>query len=108
MTTEQRIEELYRWKDTMEDAEEYYRAMDDLIGIYPGDRFFGTFYGLLSELTRLTSIIVGDQHEWLNWFRDECRFGANPLEVEFECKEYRVETPRDLCHVIEETSNLKQ
>ena len=108
MTTEQRIEELERWKDTIEDAEEYYRAIDDVIGIYPGDRFFGTFYGLLTELTRVTSLLVGDKHAWLDWFRSECRFGAIPLEVEIAGNKYRVENLQDLCYVIEETSKPDQ
>ena len=104
MTTEQRMAVLEAWHDYMSGSAGLYNKVGEVTSISPDTKFGKALFFIEGTITELVSDIVGDQHAWVNFFRYECLFGAWPLDVEFEGKEYHVANLQDLCHVIEETS----
>ena len=58
--------------------------------------------GLISGYTKALSRVIGDEGEWLGYFRGECNFGANPLAVipADGCEEIKIDGPEAIAEVI--------
>ena len=96
LTREQVTEQIREWMERVQGADAKLYALSDMVGELDYDAPLIDGYG--SAVSRL----VGDEGEWLEYFRIDCAFVANPLGVipESGAAEIKITGPEALAQVI--------
>ena len=93
---------LMAWAARCEAVDKVYEDMRSLVGINIEGPLATQLFGALEDYTAALGEIVGDDAEWMAWFRNECDMGRAPMGVKFPGgKEFKVRTVRDLARTIE-------
>lgn len=79
-----------------------------VIGIKPEGRMHTTVWNLFDAYSDGIAIEIGDEFEWLDWYRFETDMGKRAKSVEINGKTRRIKTLAQLCTVILEERKHKE
>ena len=100
-TREEKLEALRGWENRRKDMDSKIAQLEDLLGISPESVFLDAVRRLQEQDRIITSRIVGDDDEWLDWYCYENSFGADGMIVEIDGRERTVKNVEELFAVIE-------
>ena len=100
-TREEKLEALRGWENRRRDMDSKIAQFEDLLGISPESPFLDAVRRLQEQDRIITSQIVGDDDEWLDWYCYENCFGADGMVVEIDGVERTVKNVEELLAVIE-------
>ena len=78
-----------------------------LIG-YPSGEFGESVGYIVDMLVETTSIVIGDEQQWLSWFIYDCEFGEKPMEATVGGKEYLVDSIDVLLEVVSNSKDKNE
>ena len=91
---------LGHWKARIEKMETQIDAFAELTGARGDCPFLSNIYDLVDAYTASVSELVGDQWDWLIWYKNECELGKVPRAADIGGKVIGVRTLRQLAAVI--------
>ena len=101
MPIDEIVKRLEAWANRQHELHAQYEALHALTGAGPDCRLLLPVWSVWTAYTCAVSEIVGDKHEWLNWYEFECNMGRQPKEVtSLTGKKIMVRTLRQLARVI--------
>lgn len=103
LTRDQVTAAIREWMERVQEADGQVNAIGELFGDLDYDAPLpAAIEGLISGYTKALSRVIGDEGEWLGYFRCECNFGANPLAVipDDGCEEITIDGPEAIAEVI--------
>lgn len=80
-TREEKLEALRGWEARRKDMDSKIAQLEDLLGISPESPFLDAIRRLQEQDRIVTSQIVGDDDEWLDWYCYENSFGADGMTI---------------------------
>jgi hypothetical protein len=89
MTTEEKANReewealLSDWKNAGVRLEATLDDFNRMVSGSPESPLHDAIWTVFDRYTEALSLIVGDNEEWLGWFRHECDFGRKPREMSF-------------------------
>ena len=103
LNREQVTEAVREWMERVQEAD----AQLDALAAMSGDLNYdaplpAAIEGLISGYTKAIGRVIGDEGEWLGYFRGQCDYGANPLGVipEPGAEEIKIDGQEALARVI--------
>lgn len=97
-----------RWALNIKRTSAQIEALHSAVGICDGPLIVAIWY-MQDAYTETTSELVGDSHEWLDYYRNECAMGAKPREIEsWGGRKMKLKTLKQLASVIAESSSEGQ
>lgn len=105
MTTTQILTTLTAWKMQIDQSNEMIANLIDPLMLSPESPLYSAMWALQGALTKAVAKIVGDNHDWLDWFNAENQMGARSMEA---CPgtgkpTRKIKTLADLAWLIEES-----
>jgi len=100
MINSQRIKWLKVWAEKIQTAD---AALDSIQKLFDSDYespALKPICELMSAFTDAVSEIVGDECEWLDYYRHECQLGAHPLMTKHDGLEIKMDSLDALLNVI--------
>lgn len=107
-TREERLEALKGWEDRRKDMDSKIAQLEDLLGISPESPVLDAVRRLQERDRVITSLIVGDEDEWLDWYCYENSFGADGMTVSIDGRKRLVKSVEELLCVIEESALIPE
>lgn len=101
-TREEKLEALKGWETRRKDMDSKIAQLEDLLGISPESAFLDAVRRLQERDRVVTSLIVGDEGEWLDWYCYENSFGADGKRVVIDGCTRLVKNVEELLSVLEE------
>ena len=81
MTNTQLITALTAWKEQIDQSNEMIDKLIEPLMLSPESPLYSTIWALQGALTKAVAKIVGDNHEWLDWFNAETQMGKRAGEA---------------------------
>lgn len=103
-TREEKLEALRGWEARRKDMDSNIAKFENLVGISFESPFVESIRRLQERDRIITSQIVGDTDEWLDWYCYENSFGADEMTVEISGQSRLVPNIESLLAVIEENA----
>ena len=103
LTRDQVTEAIRDWMERVQGADVQINAVADLFGWSDYDAPLpSAIEGLVEGYGAAVGLLVGDEGGWLEYFRIDCAFGANPLGVipEAGAAEIKITGPEAIARVI--------
>ena len=104
LNREQVTHEIREWMKRVQAAYAKLHALSDMVGKldYDDAPLPRAIEALIEGYGSAVSRLVGDEGEWLEYFRIDCAFGANPLGVipEKGAAEIKIDGPEAIARVI--------
>lgn len=79
MTKEEKFRLIQEWQSAIARTDAVMDRLNALVGCQPEASLQDAIYRLQDAFTNATAALVGDDGEWLQWWRFECKFGETPL-----------------------------
>ena len=105
-TREEKLEALHGWQARRTAMEEQINAFEQLAGVSFESPFITCIHAIMEADRKVTSLIVDDRDEWLDWFCYENSYGYCRKVVSIGGQERLVPDVEDLLSVIEEGNKL--
>lgn len=101
------IERLKEWEKMYNEIKRVHDSLHFVGFMIPESPLYQAIYGSFDRYTDILSEVIGDNHEWLNWYCWENDMGKKELEIcPAEDAEWRpIKTIEDLAMIIEETQS---
>ena len=80
-TREEKLDALRGWELRRKDMDSKIAQLEDLLGIAPESPFLDSIRRIQEHDRIITSQIVGDDDEWLDWYCYENSFGADGMTI---------------------------
>ena len=103
-THEEKLEALKSWESRRKEMDSNIAKFENLVGISFESPFVESIRRLQEQDRKITSQIVGDTEEWLDWYCYENGFGADGMTVEINDQSRLVPNIEALLAVIEENA----
>jgi hypothetical protein len=100
-TREEKIEALKGWETRRKDMDSKIAQLEDLLGISPESVFLDAVRRIQEQDRIMTSLIVGDNDEWLDWYCYENSFGADGMTINIGGRESLATNVEELLEAIE-------
>jgi hypothetical protein len=100
-TREEKLEALKGWESRRKDMDSKIAQLEDLLGISPESVFLDAVRRIQEQDRIMTSLIVGDDSEWLDWYCYENSFGADGMIASVNGRESTVKNVEELLEMIE-------
>ena len=100
-TREEKLKALKDWENRRKDLDSKIAQLEDLMGIAPESLFLDAVRRTQERDRTITSLIVGDDEGWLDWYCYENSFGADGMTVRHSGRDILVPTVESLLEVIE-------
>lgn len=81
MTRKKILKHLIEWESVQKALDVQLNQLYTLTLCQPDGPLLDAIYAVTGAYTEAVSLIVGDNNEWLNWWRYETEFGARPMEA---------------------------
>ena len=101
-TREEKLEALHAWQARRIAMEEQLNAFEQLAGVSFESPFITCIHVIMEADSKITSVIVDDRDEWLDWFCYENGYGDGGMKVNIGGRERLVPDVEALLSVIEE------
>lgn len=105
-TREEKLEALHAWQARRTAMEEQINAFEQLAGVSFESPFITCIHAIMEADSKITSLIVDDRDEWLDWYCYENSYGYCGMEVSIGGREQLVPDVEALLSVIEEGNKL--
>lgn len=102
MTTKaEKLRALERWESAITKTELAIANMHRSIGLQPDGGLMTILESIANELTKTVAELVGDQKEWLHWYRYQNDMGAHGFKAGPRGQTREIRCLEDLLWVIE-------
>lgn len=105
-TREEKLEALHAWQARRTSMEEQINDFEQLAGVSFESPFITCIHAVMEADSKITSLIVDDRNEWLDWYCYENSYGHCGMEVNIGGLEQLVPDVETLLSVIEEGNKL--
>jgi hypothetical protein len=93
---------LKKWVEHHKNMDEINHCIMEALGLREPPSVVEEYWKLFDSYTELVAKMVGDKHEWLNWYCWENKMGESGLEAGFNKKLHPIKTLEDLLRLIED------
>ena len=100
-TREEKLDAIRGWELRRKDMDSKIAQLEDLLGIAPESPFLDAIRRIQEQDRIMTSQIVGDDDEWLDWYCYENSFGADGMTAIVNGRESTVKNVEELLEMIE-------
>jgi len=100
MTKSEMMPWLVKWSEKIQAADD---ALDSMQKLFDGDFESPALKPICDTMdlcTEAISYIVGDECEWLDYYRRECQMGRHPLTVKYDGLEKQMDSIEVLADVV--------
>lgn len=100
MNKRQTIEAILHWQELVQALECRLDALYELVGGDYGSPLGDGAQSVIDAYTALQARELGDDQDWLQYWRFECEWGKRPRKAEIDGKERTITSVQDLAGVI--------
>lgn len=100
MNKRQTIEAIEHWQELVQALERRLDALYELVGGDYGSPLGDGMEKIVDAYTALLAREIGDDKDWLQYWRLECEWGKRPRKVKIDGKERTIASVQDLAGVI--------
>lgn len=81
MTKKEILAKLVEWEAVQKDLDAQLERLYDLTGAQPDSAPLTAIYTVAEAHTKAVEEIIGDEMQWMDWWKYECRYGENALQA---------------------------
>jgi hypothetical protein len=101
------VEILQKWETAINESNEFLKSID-FLDLSPESPLYATIWKLQDVLTEFASARVGDDSEWLDWYRLDNDMGKNEMEAGYKDSLHPVKNLDDLQKLLYNSSSEKK